>query len=543
MSTPMCSATHCSGISTQINETCKKNGWTVGHLILICDPVTGDCCNCTCSCFAWGTEILIPDNKFKVIQDFKIGDPVMVCGPDLKWETRKVEYSHGTDQYGRQPMMLHMIYGEDKKEIIITMDHLFLVPEGKLKRADKLIVGKDFLVSPDGQKVEIVSIEVGAYQGGVHHIATSVDKPQSLDGHLLASQGIVSADFAVQTHYQHGELDPEKFLVKGHEDIPQVQHQDIKSSHSNVTEQSKFAGSFTPHSESRIVIPDHARTFFTEVQAHELGKKAPLYPIGNSVNNQAVEYLFTIFRAFYPKIHFAADHFASDFNAYSWKNEDGKMFVVVSGGLMRVISLELAGFALVIGHEVGHLLGDPDENGHVCEGTADFYSVGYALRKVFFQSLYAEIYSELLPQIKETFGYITSKGKDKSCRNLNLDCRYSVYTAAGALTNMPECAGGPEALALDTAINTADGVLLTFNTALNAGTAQTIKNYQVEGLNNDLINPVVTNAIYTESKPKEVLLKVEGLETDDTYKVTVANLISAEGEDLNPQKKTADFTA
>lgn len=543
MSTPMCSAAHCSGVSTHINDTCKANQWPVGHLVLICDPNTGDCCNCTCSCFAWGTEILIPDNKFKVIQDFKIGDPVMACGPDLKWETRIVEYSHGTDQYGRQPLMLHMVYGKEGKEIIVTMDHLFLVPEGKLKRADKLIVGQDFLISPEGKEIQIISIEVGAYEGGVHHIATSIEVPKSLDGHLLASEGIVSADFAVQTHYQHGELDPEKFLVKGHESLPQVQHLDTKHSKLERVNQSKFAESFTPQSELRIDIPDHAKTFFTELQAKELGKKAPLYPAGYSVNHQAVEYLFTIFRAFYPKIHFAADHFASDFNAYSWKNEDEKMFIVVSGGLMRVISLELAGFALVIGHEVGHLLGEPDEDGHVCEGTADFYSVAYALRKVFFQSLYAEIYSELLPQIKETFGYITSKGKDKSCHNLNLDCRYKVYAAAGALMNLPECAGGPEALALDTAENTEDGVVLTFNTALNAGTAQTLKNYQVEGLNNELINPVVTNAIYTESKPKEVLLKVEGLETDDTYKVTVANLISAEGEDLNPQKKTADFTA
>lgn len=545
MSLPMCSGEHCSRVSSQINETCKKEGWPVGHLVMICDPKTGECCNCKCSCLAWGTEILIPDDKVKVIQDFVTGDPVMACGPDLKWEQKTVLFSDGTTAYSRQPMMLHVVYGKENQELVVTMDHLFLVPGGKLKRADKLIAGQDFLISPEGEKVEIHSIAVGMYQGGVHHIATSTGKPESLDGHLLDSQGVVSADYAVQVYYQHGELDADKFFVPNHEKIPQAEDQEGKIPSTawklKCTGKGKTATGFIPKSELMVNIPDHARKFFTGAQARELGKNAPLFPKGYSENQQAVEYLFGLFRAFYPQITFLPDFYKNDFNAYSWK-EEGKMFVVVGGGLIRVKSLELAGLALIIAHETGHLLADPDQEGEVCEGNADYYAVQCVLRKVFYQEFFQLIFSELLPQIKQTFGYITkNKGTDHSCNNLALDCRYKVYGAAGALENLPACAGGAGLLALEKAENTTEGLVLTFNENLNAGTAQTVCNYLIESSEDDTSNPKVTKAAYSSQNPKEVILTVQDLEKGKRYVVKVSNLLSEEGEELDPGKSSAGF--
>ena len=547
MSLPMCSGAHCSRVSAQINQTCKKEGWPVGHLVMICNPSTGECCNCRCSCLAWGTEILIPDNQVKVIQDFVIGDPVMACGPDLKWEQKTVLFSDGTTAYSRQPMMLHLVYGKEDQELVVTMDHLFLVPGDKLKRADKLIVGQDFLISPEGEKVEIHSISVGVYQGGVHHIATSTGKPESLDGHLLDSQGVVSADYAVQIYYQHGELDADQFLVPNHEKIPQAEEQESKIPASDwklgLTGTDRTATGFIPRSELMVNIPDRARKFFTTAQAHELGQNAPLYPKGYLENQQAVEYLFELFKTFYPQISFLPDFYRDDFNAYSWKEGD-EMVVVVCGGITRVRSLELAGLALIIAHEVGHLLADPDLKGEVCEGNADYYAVQCVLRRVFYQDFFQLIYSGLLPQIKQTFSYITKHtGTDHSCNNLALDCRYKVYGAAGALENMPACAGGPGLLALEKAENTKDGLILTFNEILNAGTAQTVSNYLIKSDEGDLPQPKVTKATYSSKNPKKVILTVQDLVKGKHYLVNVSNLLSAEGEALNPAKSSAGFDA
>jgi len=73
MATPMCPAEHCSKTSTAINDTCKANDWPVNHLVLVCNPVTGECCNCTCSCLAYGTPVAIPSGT-KAIQTFALGD-------------------------------------------------------------------------------------------------------------------------------------------------------------------------------------------------------------------------------------------------------------------------------------------------------------------------------------------------------------------------------------------------------------------------------------------------------------------------------------
>lgn len=555
MGTPMCSDSHCGKQAEGINATCKANDWPINHLVLVCDSNTGKCCNCTCSCFAWGTKILIPDDKEKVIQDFKVGDKVMASGPDLKWEAQVVRFSQGTGPVGRQPAMLHVVYGENNQELIVTMDHLFLVPGGKLKRADTLVKNEDFLVSPEGKNIQIHNIEIGLYIGGVHHIATSTGKPTSLDGHLLSSQGVVSADYAVQSTYRHGGLDNEVFLVANHENLPQTKDLVKKSTKRGIgldnISLANLRGTketqFIPSSALGVNIPDHAKKFFTEKQAEELGKEAKLYPLGNLTNVRAVDYLNVIFRAFYPQIYFLADYYSDAFNAYSWRigdKENSKMFVVVGGGLMRVISLELEGLALVISHEVGHLLANEDETELACEGEADYYGMANVMRQVFYQSLYTKTFMDALSQVEATFNDIKkNRGKNNSCHDLSLDCRMDTFRAAVELSNLPECAGGPALLALEKAENTTGGLVLTFNQGLNAGSAQTVKNYRIEHNAIDEENPQVTDAIFSQEKPEEVVLTVEGLKEDHTYVVLVSNLYSDRGSDLNPEKSSASFKA
>ena len=43
-----CSSAHCDSVSAEIKAICEANHWPAGHLVLVCDPSTGQCCNCQC---------------------------------------------------------------------------------------------------------------------------------------------------------------------------------------------------------------------------------------------------------------------------------------------------------------------------------------------------------------------------------------------------------------------------------------------------------------------------------------------------------------
>ncbi len=104
-------------------------------------------CYCCCSCFANGTRIAIPEG-FKVIEQFLVGDKVLTAdtelsgtGIKLNWLTAKVTFSMGTSPNSHEPVMVHIHHGE-VGSIVVTPDHLFLMPNGKLKRADRLVPDK-----------------------------------------------------------------------------------------------------------------------------------------------------------------------------------------------------------------------------------------------------------------------------------------------------------------------------------------------------------------------------------------------------------------
>lgn len=74
----------------------------------------------------------------------------------------------------------------------------FLMKDGTLKQAEKLIPGKDVLLHQDGSTSPVISLEAGIYKRGIHHLATSVEKATSLEDHLLLLNGIVIGDYAAQ---------------------------------------------------------------------------------------------------------------------------------------------------------------------------------------------------------------------------------------------------------------------------------------------------------------------------------------------------------
>ena len=161
-------------------------------------PLMVQMCFCCCSCLAFGTPIATPDGA-KAIELFNIGDSVSVGSWDkskLGWANGSVKFSSGTDP-GSVNTMIFIAFGEGR-QIIATADNLFLMSDGKLKRADRLVPGKDQILTADGSGLGVTAVVSGQWSKGLHHIATGLEFTGSLDGHLINANGIVTGDYCLQ---------------------------------------------------------------------------------------------------------------------------------------------------------------------------------------------------------------------------------------------------------------------------------------------------------------------------------------------------------
>jgi Pretoxin HINT domain len=310
MSDTMCSAPHCGGVSKQINDTCTKNNWQVGHLVMICDKVTGECCDCKCSCAAYGTPVATPDGD-KAIQTIAIGSQVLAANTAFEWTATDVNFSDGTGPDGQQPEMLYITYGADNKVIIVTLDHTFLIPDGTLIRANRLMRG-DALVAADGSQVPIGDVKTGAYNGGVWNIATAVGQPTSLDGHLINTGGVISGDYAVQLYY-----DDLGFSSKAQAARPVHGSDEYRAAaglpprvelpEKSLHEVLAMAAANTASRSSYLLHTDHAYTigvpvksmqgYLTTAQAAEVRDVVPVRSMQNSEMIAYAEWLFQTFQS------------------------------------------------------------------------------------------------------------------------------------------------------------------------------------------------------------------------------------------------------
>lgn len=114
---------------------------------------------------------------------------------------------------GVQEGMLYVVFG-DKREIIVTPDHVFLLATGKFIQAGKLKPG-DQLVDESGSPVPVLTASQGRYEGGVRHISCNIDFDGRPDRHLVLSEGIVSGDYTLQLYY---DALSEEWKEEGHEE-------------------------------------------------------------------------------------------------------------------------------------------------------------------------------------------------------------------------------------------------------------------------------------------------------------------------------------
>ena len=518
-------------------------------------------CWCCCSCFAFGTPIATPAGM-KAIEDFAKGDEVLVATEmaiadgqvQLTWSPKTVAFSSGTGPDSSQASMVYIRYGENSG-IVVTPDHVFLMPNGKLKRADRLVPDQDQLVLAAGGTTPIHEVRTGAYKGGIHHISTDLSFDGKIEGHLVNANNIVCADYLLQIHL--GQMG-EDVVVENHSALPKIGTPEYAARHTHLTHMANAAVSatnpledivikeFKPHKSQEKAIPDNAKLFITPEQEADIiaNPKAEKQLLTETIGISAVSYLTKLYNAFYPDVRFHLEWEDIHINAYAY--HDGLFndkIVYISGGLVRIVCLNMEAMALILAQQIGYFYGTPQgADGLATRGEADYYGVLVVTRKAFFENNWFDVVMKGLSQLQTFFGYITEdnqKGEDGNPDNPSIDCRIQTMQVAISGGSLPPCAGGvvPHQLQVVSATVAQDNpaqITVTFNKAVDKKAAEDTAHYNLRP------DSTIESAQLNEDDPKQVILRAI-LENDTDYVLAVSRITTTDGSTLDPSKTTAKF--
>ncbi len=590
----LCTENHCNDAQTYMHAVCYcqkpyPNGCAGTNPPAGCCSYTAESpiwvaqapgCYCCCGCFASDTPVVwgldeAGQPQTKAIREFIKGDPVYVAdGVDLKhWSTRTVQFSAGTGEGGMNTLLkIEFAAPGGDDTVYCNREQLFLMPDGKLKRANRLVPVADSLVLQDGTAARVVSITPGRYKKGVHHIATSMGPATEVAGHLIVADGVVAGDYALQISHLD-EIAPE-ILVEGHADLPEVGTRAYAEAYAELLvgdfaavhaggEQGAAArllaveggegaapddfSVFEPFgSRPPVPIPAHAQRFVSEEQARDILRNAPAFPPTSSTGINVVNYLFKVFTGFYPNVNFFLDVNNPLPNAYSF-NEYGQTFVVVSAQLARTKALHYEGLAVVIAHELAHLYaGDPaDRFGYSCTGMADYAAVSSIIPYVWMGQLSVPIVQPGIEQVKEFFSFIDPAHRNgvpgNTCNEISIECREkSLDNGSTSILPLPECAGGPPDPTLRvvgaTAGTDAEGTwcVVEFSEPVDPDTATLVSAYRFDP------TAPATAAAMVEGEPAKVRVTVR-LEEATDYGVWVYGVTTPDGHPLIPGENVAHF--
>lgn len=574
-----CTPPYNKGIYVYPDGSCRHS---VGSAIFVFDggPPNHEPCFCCCGCFAYGTLIHYTIEDSKAIEDYAVGDMVLVAdSPDLSsWSQKKVVFSNGAGASAANLLVMVIFETEDGTDYLLcTQNQPFLMSSGRLKTANKLVPGVDELLRHDGSPVMVHALRAGHYDKGVHHISTSLQPATSLDGHLFLAKGIVVGDYSVQIAYETDSstfpvvedlhlmpsfdspeyLQTYDHLVGDEHGIMTAEAAEYMSAGDGTNEQDspELANlmtevGFNPLAKTKAVNIAGRRSFFTDDQALELAhntKEVKRYAPG-TVPPTTLGYLFTIYKAFYPDTIFYHDIHALEPNAHSF-HMAGTDFVVVNDGLVQLESMTIDSLALVIAHELAHLSGDApaDADGYSCTGQAD-YQIMPIMAGAFFNVHGLQMMSRGLAIIKTLFDAIKvhrGGGTADTCDDISLDCRLKAMQAPQMGLPLPHCAGGPPDPALKVlgakmiAKSRSPTVGITFNLAVDPDSGSALGNYIIDSAKH--LHPNMHGASVDTHNPEQVNITFESLPPGE-YSIYVTNVLSANHQPLIPQDSGTTLT-
>jgi hypothetical protein len=204
-----CGDSYCSSIQQEINEYCAHSGLPPYAPV----PQLHDGNKCWCCC-SMSLPVESSAGEYRPSDEIRPGDMLRTTGRDRdRWEQRQV--TDVSELAGRGAALCYwagfaMASGE-QRQLVVTADHLFLLPDGKLKPVQDLRPGER-VAQADGNAARVAYIAAGRSScsfplfalGAFDRLGGGEDP---LDGHLVNCFGLVTADLAVQTAFYAGELD------------------------------------------------------------------------------------------------------------------------------------------------------------------------------------------------------------------------------------------------------------------------------------------------------------------------------------------------
>lgn len=520
-------------------------------------PLMVQTCFCCCSCLAFGTPIATPDGV-KAIELFNIGDSVSVGSWDkskLAWAAGVVRFSSGTDPGSINTMIF--ISFSDARQVIATPDNLFLMSDGKLQRADRLVPNRDQILTADGSPIGVTAVLSGQWTKGLHHIATELEFTGSLDKHLIDASGIVCGDYCLQIN-QHELVkmglmdDPAKSPALGTPEYAALNSRlKTGATFALAAEAVKMPLGFKPFTHvDTAYTPDDAGKLFTDAQAQDIvhHKESSFRTVYDDSGFESMSYLIKVFKGFYPDINISIDKTNSKFNTYAFEMY-GLKNLVISGEILRMNGLFQEAYQFILAQGVARLLGEKpvDANGITYVAAADFYATSSILRSVNYLSA-PDFYNNVLRQITMLFDRVSETNAEGDpddlannppigCRiaSLNtgifgggvLPCACSDLSLISAFSDSAE----PEDLALQ----------LIFDKPVDPASVTDLYNFKFASQGGSAASlPKVVSAAVSPQDAHEVVLEVQS-PLDEAFTVTVEDIVSVGGSVLG-DKDSASFT-
>jgi hypothetical protein len=383
------------------------------------------------------------------VEEINRGDTILVAGLALQWGPAQVADVGGLQPPNGTLPALHVIYQigtDDIRFLNVSPDHLFLLTSGKLKHVQLLAPG-DKLRRADGGDAEVIAPVTRVQVTGAQAIDMGPFDGVNLDGHLLNSNGVVTADFAVQSFFDGADpstnalFDPsvsnpatlvvgtEEYLVK-HAPAPAL------LARLNASGLRYTAEHFQPP-RPLITVPAQAASFFTHGQARDIRARAERYPSTDTSRLSTGMFIAGLARSFHPEVVILVDWDNDHTNGYAW-TEFRQQYVVIAGGLLRIKAFRQEGLSVVLSHLLAY------HSGVKCVGEADYRAMSEGMWLLWRDDLFPLVCDHALEQIKGLFDLVApehaGEDPDNRCAHPSLYCRMDALQAALGLKPLPECA-------------------------------------------------------------------------------------------------------
>jgi hypothetical protein len=440
-----CPGQHCSAKAQIVNQMCINLGQKGGVVFV---EHQGSYCWCKCSCLASNTPVATDSSAWKPIGELKVGDTVLALQSDNSWKKAPVVFSDGTTMPEKPFPYAVYISTASGTSIVVTADHLFLMPDGSLKRADRL-APSDKLVDAALKPTNITALVAGSYHGPIHHIAaTRWDGNVTKDGHLINTSGVISGDYFVELYMNQPALLSDLQVGSSEYEKKYGEMLGIKDLKTVIDLGGK--AKFIPG--RKFMAPPEAVPFLPPGQ--DIAAAGKLQPLDYTIPYEMAEYLVNHYKRFYPEVVFHIEWFDDRVNAFAWR-EGSVKHVAILGGLLRHVAIQQEGAGLVLAHELGHHYGGPPfypNSPLSCEGQSDYWGALVAERNVWWGHYALQQIQAGSQQLYNLFAFGLLVGNlfevdaitprlQGICTHPPAQCRLDTYLAAMRLDPKPSCAG------------------------------------------------------------------------------------------------------